>query len=438
MDDEADGLSGGRKIILHAGLPKTGTSTIQNVCYGNRAFLLEQEGVLYPSLEPNLSTPLRTMLNDDAQKQIVNKMAGFTNEEVAARRQSYFELLDAEISSREWDTLLLSAEGISNLFAHEMAKLREWGEQYASEWTVLLCVRHPVDYVRSVIQQLLKGGETLQERYENLPSLGYSARISRAISVFGRENVKVFDFESAVKGDGGIVGNFARQAGLTTSSCNFLASRTDRYNESLSLEAAQILDSLNRQHPMFVGGVRTSRRAGPSYELPYINRIKGRKFDIPDSVKDEIRLRSREDILWLNEEFGFDLYRDVTSFRPQEESREQPMGTLSDPAVDTIAGVIGDLVTAEAFRRVLNEGRTALRKGDLGRAENTLRTAARLDPDAQQPKELLKKVTAGRSRASDKQRPEDPHKASNSNANNALPAHKKIVVAIRSWLKKRA
>lgn len=242
-------MSSNRKIVLHTGLPKTGTSTIQNVFYENRDFLLQQEGVLYPSLLPNLSTPLHTIFSANPQNQNVNKVSGFTTEELAARRQNYLDRLDAEISLREWNTLLLSAEGLSNLSVPDMTKLREWGEKYALEWIVLVCVRHPVDYVRSVIQQSLKNGETLQDLYENLPTPRYSIRIANAMSMFGQENVKVFDFDTAAKNDGGIVGTFARQVGLTTPSCEFLASQAVRTNESLSLEATQILDSLNRQRP---------------------------------------------------------------------------------------------------------------------------------------------------------------------------------------------
>ena len=213
--------------------------------------------------------------------------------------------------------------------------------------------------------------------------------------MFGRENVHVFDFETAVESDGGIVGTFAEQAGLTVPSRDFLTSRAVRYNESLSLEGVRILDSLNRQRPTFVDSVKAPRRVGPGRELTYISRIKGRKFDVPDSVKEDIRLRSREDVAWLNETFNLELYLDVMDFAtPSTQSREVPVGALSDPAVDSIAEIFGELVTATAFHRVLNLGRVALARGDLERAARMLREAARLDPDAPQPRKLLEEVTA--------------------------------------------
>ncbi len=424
-------MSGGRKIVLHIGLPKTGTTTIQNVLHADRDFLLAEEAALYPSLAPNLSTALGTIFRDDPSKQRANKVAGLTPEEMAARGRRYLNSLDEEISSGGWDTLLLSAEGVCNLSASEMARLREWGEKYSTEWVVLVCVRHPVDWTRSVIQQLLKRGKTLRHLYEKPPLPNYRLRISKAMNVFGGENVRVFDFESAIRGEGGIVKAFTQQAGLSASSGELLASRTGRYNESLSLEAARVLDSMNRQRPILVGNARAPRRAGPGRELAYIRRIKGRKFDVPEWVKEDVRSLSREDVGWLNETFGLDLYRDVVEFMPREDQEDQeqaqdqeeqqqgreqaqeqeekaeggeeglagegPAEALSDPAVDSIVEIIGELVTENAFHRALNQGREALGRGDMDRGVRMLREAARLDPEAPQPKKLLQEASGERS-----------------------------------------
>jgi hypothetical protein len=388
-------LSNGRRIILHIGLHKTGTTTIQHVLHANRDFLLRQEGVLYPSLDPNLSIALGTIFRNDPWPRWAKRTASLTTEELAARREEFLNSLDAEISSSEWNTLLLSAEGVSNLSAPEFAKLREWGEKYSSRWTILVCVRHPLDWSRSAVQQRLKQGNTLHQLYEDLPTPNYRLRISRAISVFGRENVRVFDFESAVKGDGGIVGSFADQAELSAPSRDLLASRAlRRYNESLSLEAARILDSLNRQRPMFVDDGMAPHRSGPGREVAYFRRIEGRKFDVPEWVKEDIRSRNREDVLWLNETFGLDLYHDVTELAPQAQSHEEPAEALGDPAIDSIAVILGELIAANVLHRLLDQGRAAIARGNLERAERVLREAARLDPDAPQPKKLLKKVRA--------------------------------------------
>jgi hypothetical protein len=86
-------LTNDRRIILHIGLHKTGTTTIQNVLHANRDFLLRHEGALYPSLAPNLSNALLTIFGDDARKLKAGKMRGFTTEELAARRKKHLNSL---------------------------------------------------------------------------------------------------------------------------------------------------------------------------------------------------------------------------------------------------------------------------------------------------------------------------------------------------------
>lgn len=384
-------MRGRRRIVLHPGFPKTGTSTIQHTLHANREFLLAEQKTLYPFMTVNSNGPLGTIFRKEPHKQMGNRMAGLTNEEVEKRRIDYLDFLNSEVCSHEWDTLLLSAEVIINLSEAEIAKLREWGEEHSSKWTILLCVRHPVDWTRSVIQQMVRQGDSLADTYERPPLPMYRKRISPLISVFGRENVRVFDFDTAVRSKGSVVGEFARQAQLPW---EYLASRTTRTNESLSLEAVRILDSLNRQRPMFVDDVRASGRAGPEQEFAYLRRMGGREFDVPAPVKEDIRLQSREDVVWLNETFDLDLYRDIIDFAPRTEDHKEPVEALDDSVVDGIAEIFGELVTETAFHRILNGVRGALRRDDLERAEKMLREAARLNPDAPQPKSLLRQVAA--------------------------------------------
>ena len=40
-----------KKIILHIGFPKTGTTTIQNFLHERRTILLREKKILYPSLD---------------------------------------------------------------------------------------------------------------------------------------------------------------------------------------------------------------------------------------------------------------------------------------------------------------------------------------------------------------------------------------------------
>jgi len=81
-------LSDGRRVLVHAGWPKTGTSTIQNVLHANREYPLDCECALYPSLAANMSDMLGSVFNEHSRKRRAEQMSGFTEEELAARQGS--------------------------------------------------------------------------------------------------------------------------------------------------------------------------------------------------------------------------------------------------------------------------------------------------------------------------------------------------------------
>lgn len=393
-------MSGNRRIVLHAGLPKTGTTSIQTAFYAERGHLLDRARLLYPSLAPNLTDALCTIFHDDPRKHITNKLAGLTTlEAIAPLQRRYQKALDAEILSTNWDTLLLSAEGLSNLSAQALSRLRDWGNRFAPRWTVFFCVRHPVDYVRSLVQQILKGGATLAELYEKVPGPAYRWKISNLINVFGRDNLTVFDFESARKHAGGVVGGFADRIGLAGRLLTRLTETVIRENESLSHEAVLLLDSINRQFPMFYGDVRAPRRSGR--ELDYLSRIGGHRFHLPTGVEEKIRDTTRGDVAWLNAEFSLNLYLDVIERQSDDAEPGTPPTDISQHTIDDIARVIAELSTGTNFLQLLEGGRVAVAEGDLETARQRFSEAARLDPDAPQPKKWLKRLRNAAATATD-------------------------------------
>lgn len=296
------------------GQQKTGTTTIQNVFHAHRAELLAKHGILYPAVSANLTTPLCTMFHDDPRRQhiMVKLMGALSDDQLADLRQRHAHSLEQEIEATVWDTLLLSGEGTYKLNDAELTRLKAWGDRYAPEWTVIVCVRHPVAYVRSIIQQMLKGGDTLDYLYTNPPLPEFQARLTRAQNLFGRENVHVFDFDHAV--GHGLIQTFTGLCGIKGPLVEQMTANAAHDNESLSFEAAHILDVLNKMHPLIIDGKRNPQR--PDRALAFVARILGRKFDMPTAVQNKVKDLSRPDVLWLNQTFGFDLYPDIIDPTP--------------------------------------------------------------------------------------------------------------------------
>jgi hypothetical protein len=336
-----------KRILLHIGFPKTGTTTIQNFLYEHREILLKETGVLYPSLAANLTDALCTMFLNDPSKHITNKMRGITEKgELTDLARAYQHSLEKEFSSVQYDTILLSAEGVANLQAEEIHNLKNWGDQYTDSWTVIAYVRHPVNYTRSVIQQLMKSGQTLEQLYENAPLPNYKGRLRGFIEIFGKENINVFDFESAAGAN--LLHSFCENIDLNTvliqNHPDFLINK--RANTSMSMEAVLVLNRINHLRPVFIKGERNKLRS--NQEVPQVQRLAGHTFVLPHPVETKIKEKTREDISWLNEEFELNLYHDIfSSPEANAPSSAMEVQNISEKTINSIANIILDLVDAK-------------------------------------------------------------------------------------------
>lgn len=331
--------SGDKKIIVHAGLPKTGTTSIQEALYQHRGVILENAQLLYPSISDNHTNALCTMFLEKPETHIANRMAGrLTSEQVAPYKASCYEALENEIKSTEWTTLLLSAEGLSNLRAVELTGLRDWLLQYCENIEIILWLRNPVSYSISVTQQLLKGGRLLEEMYRDPPLANFKGRGNNFIHVFGRENITFRVFEECMKHPSGILGSFLDDLPLGDEVKSTILADNKRTNESMSLEAALLLNELNRLRPMFEENQRGKNRTFA--ELNHFMRIKGQKFDVPFEVKRKIENLSVPDLNWLEAETG----KRPFELKYQGEKPDQDGASMSRETMSSVALLLSDIL----------------------------------------------------------------------------------------------
>src|SRR5579862_388310 len=107
-----------RSGILHIGLPKTGTTSFQNALFEHRVALLSDFRIFYPSIDPNLSHALCMMFKDDPRNTPIARVNGAnTLEKAMTLRESFCHDLEKDFESSDWDTIIISAEGLSTLSA---------------------------------------------------------------------------------------------------------------------------------------------------------------------------------------------------------------------------------------------------------------------------------------------------------------------------------
>lgn len=365
-----------RKIILHAGLPKTATTSLQGALFAGRESLLEQCGIFYPGAEPNHTNALCTAFLDDPRQHITNKTRGMTDldvllAEAAAIRERFAE----EIRAADPQVVLFSAEGMSNLSRTELGKFREWAAQFCDQIEVLYYVRNPIRYTTSVMQQHIKGGEVLDNMYFAPPLGSFRGRLTNAIRAFGRENVAVHTFEDMVRHPGGISTHFLHAIGVENEKViTEVREKCITENESMSQAAALILSSLNRQRPLFVDGQRAQRRTFS--ELATISQIKGAKFSLPDEVVDRIILMSLEDIGWLSATFGITAYDDLAA-----DSSAGPVGGFDPQTIDSLAIILSDLLNERQSNKLMAEARRHHQNGEKEGMERAIAEMRRITPN---------------------------------------------------------
>jgi len=367
-----------RTLLVHAGMPKTGTTSIQNALYAARERLLETDGLLYPSIAANHTNSICTLFLTDPTKHISNQMAGVrTRDQVLALQAEYRARWVHDLERNHWDTLLISAEGASNLSRGELAALADWFRLYVDEIKVVYYLREPIAYTTSVTQQLLKGGMTL-ERLSDKPEVpNFKGRLNNAIGAFGRENVAIRDFGAAVKAEGGLVADFCDAFSLSPEGRAAVLAEAKIDNESLSGEAADMLSRLNTLRPLFVDGARSPQRTGR--ETLTFEALPGNKFVLPLAVRQAVYERTRPDVEWLNGTFGTAFFE--TKAPAEGDSPADP--ARIEEAADATTLLLSDLLNSVDALKACLQAREMAENANYDGARGRLAFASALCPQSE-------------------------------------------------------
>lgn len=196
-------------IVLHIGLHKTGTTSIQRFLHENYEALLRQ-GVLYP---------LAGRFRKDGERHESHLMLAWSVVERYARKYDVklsdqpWVSLRKEIEEKKPGRVVLSSEFFWSATKQEVEQIRSYLDRYPVK--VLLYMRNPVNLALSTYKQGVKSGGIssglMTHFMARLRQYDFEDTFTRWASVFGSDQVKVHIFEKA-KQD--LVGHFTRVAGI--------------------------------------------------------------------------------------------------------------------------------------------------------------------------------------------------------------------------------
>jgi len=219
-----------KKLVLHAGLPKTATSALQLWLRRNRSSL-HKVGIDYPDRHP---------VGGNKHSFVVN----------ALRTGDLSELANV-IADRSCDTILLSDEGLSNHF-HDFSRatLAEFREKTSRiEKEIILVTREPAAWLRSYHKQCvinpdngasdLWGTSLRQEDIRNHPRIrrltDHDRLLSDMVLGFGAGSARRLSFENDW------FGSLINILGLSS----LPLARPEKINESIPDWAIELMRQIN-------------------------------------------------------------------------------------------------------------------------------------------------------------------------------------------------
>lgn len=183
------------EAVLHIGMPKTGTSALQNALMANHATLLAQ-GVLYPQSPDRAFSNHRMLLADAAPLDKLPRhiQRDYDGSEASQVKAEFISATARVIAQHNPKAIALSAESFFRTFADD-----GWNHLYESfaalgaksgQTRVVAYVRRPSDRFLSGLQQHLKASYKIPT--PNPPS--YRRILERYLNSFGADFMHVLPF----------------------------------------------------------------------------------------------------------------------------------------------------------------------------------------------------------------------------------------------------
>ncbi|MFW5330741.1 hypothetical protein [Hydrogenophaga sp. ZJX-1] len=285
-----------KRIVLHVGMHKTGSTAIQTSLAGYRDGVFE-----YAPLPPVVKTERQHENNhsflintafDQYNKRVgMLQRVGVVANDFDRVRLQCREALEACLRASEAEVLILSAEAITGFDPDSTRELGALLRQYASDIQVYAYVRDPFDYVKAITQEVIKLGHA----GDHLHPLSYRDNFEHLEEVFGAECVsyRLYRREKLLNGD--VIADFGSWIGLKKEPEHRLEA-----NVTLSTDAVRCIYALNN-YPMFSSGNGLLHNAWRELHGVFGQLFPGR-FEIP------ARLVAREidvwDLAWMEAHLG--------------------------------------------------------------------------------------------------------------------------------------
>ncbi|MEJ1160231.1 hypothetical protein [Prosthecomicrobium sp. N25] len=390
------------RVVVHIGMTKTGSTSIQAAFHKARAELLPL-GIDYLDLGQNHSRVVKVALSGSAKrlKGSAARSLGLAEGIDAYDAGAVRAALEERLAARRAPLLVISGEGFFNMTEAEIAAFHALLTRHFDEIRIVAYLRDPLSWASSRAQENVKHGHTVAELTESVetdPDTSpivpqYRRRLGGWIDAFGRAAVDIRVFDKRRFRDGDLIADFCAAIGADPRVAGLLPRPWN--NPRTSHEALLLIEAHYRLLASRHAGRTTTkerrkaakkgRRAGAEdgpdlgdiatdpdiralafWFRDDVRKIPGTPFSLPRPVLDRIWALVQDDLAWLRVETG-DPALFADAWPPRESTAPAWSAETLLPLVERLDRSVG--------RRWRSEAMLWLRSGPQA---GVLKAAARL------------------------------------------------------------
>jgi hypothetical protein len=289
-----------KRIFLHIGPHKTGTSAIQRMADENRA-VLARYGILYPT--GRWHGQLGSCFACNKLAYVYNRHAGATDLEAVNRSDAAYKArLLKELDESDCQDAVFSYEGFIDLRPGEVKELINFLRGYCNDIRIVAYCRHPLSFAPSQISQQARMGLRLGRDGDDYPPIPrFESYFAKFATILGAERFIVSDFSKSALYANDVRLDFLKKIGFPDGREGEIRLSADVTNESLSAEAVAIAVEMAKSSPNL-----TQDMFFRQYNS-LLSSIKGAPIRLPDEEKISIMAESRPHLEYLRRTFGLEL-----------------------------------------------------------------------------------------------------------------------------------
>ena len=287
------------RCILHIGMHKTGSTSIQHSLHG-----FSDERFLYARLgdDPNHSLAMHSLFAPHPERHHLHKRDGTD----AAAVSEYVAKVRADLDQAVLDagsrTLIISGEDVSALPRDSLVRLRDDFQKRFDDVTIVGYVRAPTGLMTSSFQHRVSTG-SLDQLELDRQYRSYKGTFGIFDEVFGRDRVNLWKFDIASFPEGCAVRDFCARLDI-----HLPPEKVVRLNESLPRHVVALLYTYYKSN---LNG--TSFMTGPERKnlLDCLVPISNDPFRISADVIKPILEKYGTDITWMEARLGQSLHENI-------------------------------------------------------------------------------------------------------------------------------